>query len=39
LLNPSETLRVVIPSVTAIALGFQTMLSSLFLGVLRLRRR
>jgi hypothetical protein len=38
-LNPSETLRVVIPSVTAIALGFQTMLSSLFLGVLRLRRR
>jgi len=39
LLNPSDTLRVVIPSVTAIALGFQTMLSSLFLGVLRLRRR
>jgi hypothetical protein len=39
LLNPSETLRVVIPSVTAIALGFQTMLSSLFLGVLRLKRR
>jgi glycosyltransferase involved in cell wall biosynthesis len=39
LLDPSETLRVVIPSVTAIALGFQTMLSSLFLGVLRLRRR
>lgn len=38
-LNPTETLRVVIPSVTAIALGFQTMLSSLFLGVLRLRRR
>jgi glycosyltransferase involved in cell wall biosynthesis len=38
-LNPSETLRVVIPSVTAIAIGFQTMLSSLFLGVLRLRRR
>ena len=38
-LDPSETLRVVIPSVTAIALGFQTMLSSLFLGVLRLRRR
>src|SRR5215831_605871 len=39
LLNPSDTLRVVIPSVTAIALGFQTMLSSLFLGVMRLRRR
>jgi glycosyltransferase involved in cell wall biosynthesis len=39
LLNPSDTLRVVIPSVTAIAIGFQTMLSSLFLGVLRLRRR
>ena len=39
LLNPSETLRVVIPSVTAIAIGFQTMLSSLFLSVLRLRRR
>ena len=38
-LNPSDTLRVVIPSVTAIALGFQTMLSSLFLSVLQLRRR
>lgn len=39
LLNPSDTLRVVIPSVTAIALGFQTMLSALFLSVLRLKRR
>jgi glycosyltransferase involved in cell wall biosynthesis len=39
LLNPSETLRVVIPSVTVIALGFQTMLSSLFLSVLQLKRR
>ena len=39
LLNPSETLRVVIPSVTAIAIGFQTMLSSLFLSVLQLKRR
>ncbi|PWT91698.1 MAG: dolichol-P-glucose synthetase [Blastocatellia bacterium] len=39
LLNPSETLRVVIPSVTAIALGFETLLSSLFLSVLQLKRR
>jgi hypothetical protein len=39
LLNPSETLRVVIPSVTAIALGFETLLCSLFLSVLQLKRR
>jgi hypothetical protein len=38
-LNPSETLRTVIPAVTAIALGFQSMLSSLFMSVLGLKRR
>ena len=38
-LNPSETLRVVIPSVTALALGFQIVLSSFFLSVLALKRR
>lgn len=38
-LNPSRTLRVVIPSVTALMLGAQTILSSFFLSVLGLRRR
>ena len=38
-LQPSETLRIVIPAVTSIALGFQTILSSLFLSVLQLKRR
>lgn len=38
-LDPSETLRTVIPSVTAIALGFEVMLSSLFLSVLSLKRK
>jgi hypothetical protein len=38
-LEPTETLRIVIPAVTAIALGFQTILSSLFLSVLALKRR
>ena len=39
LLNPSETLRTVIPAITSITLGFQTILSSLFLSVLGMKRR
>lgn len=38
-LNPSRTLRTVIPSVTALTLGFQIVLSSFFLSVLGLKRR
>jgi hypothetical protein len=38
-LDPSRTLRLVIPAATAITLGFQTMLSSFFLSILGLRRR
>jgi hypothetical protein len=38
-LDPSSTLRVVIPSVTALVLGSQTLLSSFFLSILGLRRR
>jgi glycosyltransferase involved in cell wall biosynthesis len=38
-LNPSETLRTVIPAVTSITIGFQTILSSLFLSVLGMKRR
>ncbi|HEY0006816.1 MAG TPA: glycosyltransferase family 2 protein [Pyrinomonadaceae bacterium] len=38
-LNPSHTLRIVIPSVTAMILGSQTVLSSFFLSILGLRRR
>ncbi len=38
-LDPSRTLRLVIPSVTALTLGAQTILSSFFLSVLGLRRR
>lgn len=38
-LDPRETLRVVIPSVTAVALGIQTVLSSFFLSVLGLKRK
>ncbi len=38
-LDPSRTLRTVIPSVTAITLGFQIVLSSFFLSVLGLKRR
>ena len=37
-LNPSEVLRQVIPSVLAIALGFQIVLASFFLSVLGLKR-
>jgi glycosyltransferase involved in cell wall biosynthesis len=38
-LNPSRTLRVVIPSITSLVLGCQILLSSFFLSVLGLRRR
>jgi glycosyltransferase involved in cell wall biosynthesis len=38
-LNPSHTLRLVIPAAMALTLGFQIVLSSFFLSVLRLRRR
>lgn len=38
-LNPSETMRVVIPSVTCLALGCQIIFSSFFLSVLALKRR
>jgi hypothetical protein len=38
-LDPSKSLRVTIPSITAIALGAQILLGSLFLSILGLRRR
>jgi glycosyltransferase involved in cell wall biosynthesis len=38
-LNPQESLRVAIPSVTAIAVGIQTVLGSFFLSILGLKRR
>ena len=38
-LNPSRTLRLVIPAALLIQLGIQTVLSSFFLSVLGLRRR
>jgi glycosyltransferase involved in cell wall biosynthesis len=38
-LDPSKTMRIVIPSVTCLALGFQVILSSFFLSVLSLKRR
>lgn len=38
-LNVSHSLRLVIPSVTAITLGVQTLFSSFFLSILGLRRR
>ncbi|MBD2494566.1 glycosyltransferase family 2 protein [Nostoc sp. FACHB-280] len=37
-LKPSETMRIVIPSVTSIALGVQIIFSSFFLSVLGLKR-
>jgi glycosyltransferase involved in cell wall biosynthesis len=39
LLDPTKTLRLVIPSFTAIALGIQIILSSFFLSVLGLKHR
>jgi glycosyltransferase involved in cell wall biosynthesis len=38
-LEPSQTMRIVIPSVTCIALGVQMIFSSFFLSVLGLKRR
>ena len=38
-LDPSQTLRWIIPSVTALTLGCQIVLSSFFLSILGLRRR
>lgn len=38
-LDPQRSLRVAIPSVTAIALGIQTVLGSFFLSILGLRRK
>jgi glycosyltransferase involved in cell wall biosynthesis len=38
-LNPSEILRLVIPAVTLIMLGLQTVLSSFFLSILGLKHR
>ncbi|HVF90649.1 MAG TPA: glycosyltransferase family 2 protein [Blastocatellia bacterium] len=38
-LNPSKTLRVIIPAATALTLGLQMILSSFFLSVLGLSRR
>lgn len=38
-LNYPDTLRIVIPGVTLITCGLQTVLSSLFLGILGLKRR
>lgn len=38
-LNPSNTLRMVIPAVTSMSLGLQIILSSFFLSILGLRRR
>jgi glycosyltransferase involved in cell wall biosynthesis len=38
-LEPARTMRIAIPSVTAIALGFEIVLSSFFLSVLGLKRR
>jgi glycosyltransferase involved in cell wall biosynthesis len=38
-LNPSRTLRIVIPAVTFLTLGCQILLSSFFLSILGLRRR
>jgi hypothetical protein len=38
-LNPSSTMRIIVPSVVALTLGAQTILSSFFLSVLGLRQR
>jgi glycosyltransferase involved in cell wall biosynthesis len=38
-LDPSKTLRIVIPSVTALTIGFQVIFSSFFLSILGLKRR
>jgi hypothetical protein len=38
-LDQQQTLRLVVPAVLALTLGFQTVLSSFFLSVLGLSRR
>jgi hypothetical protein len=38
-LNPAKALRIVIPGVVSLTLGFQVILSSFFLSVLGLERR
>jgi hypothetical protein len=38
-LNPGTMLRLIIPSVTAMTLGFETILASFFLSVLALHRK
>jgi glycosyltransferase involved in cell wall biosynthesis len=38
-LDPTRTMRVVIPSVTALTLGFEIILSSFFLSILGMKRR
>jgi hypothetical protein len=38
-LDPEQTLRIVIPGVVALTLGFQIILSSFFLSVLGMSRR
>jgi hypothetical protein len=38
-LDPAVTMRIVIPSVTALALGVQVIFSSFFLSVLELKRK
>jgi hypothetical protein len=38
-LDPAVTMRIVIPSVTALALGVQVVFSSFFLSVLGLKRK
>jgi hypothetical protein len=38
-LDPANTMRIVIPSVTALSLGIQSIFSSFFLSVLGLKRK
>ncbi|HZL37876.1 MAG TPA: glycosyltransferase family 2 protein [Tepidisphaeraceae bacterium] len=38
-LDPKRVARLVVPAVTTLTLGFQVLLSSFFLGILKLRRR
>ena len=38
-LDYARTMRIVIPGMTAAAIGFQTMFSSFFLGILRMKRK
>jgi hypothetical protein len=38
-LDYAQTMRLVIPGATLTALGFQTMLSSFFISILRMHRR